>query len=565
VTVEVAPERHRLPAGVRLLLVGVAVALLAFVGVAADRYLETRPVVESPPGVPLTGPGRLAGLAMPAGAPGPGGNPGRRTLVLYNDGGPTPNLGHQYAIQAANLASRGGAWTMRPARLYQVGDVGGYQAVIYVGVDDRPLPPALLADLARAGGPVLWFGAGIRQLFGADADLAGRVGWSPGDGGAADVTGVQYQGRLLKRRAAGNDALVPISVADGRLAQVLGVARRADGSTLPWAVRSGSFTYVAEVPFSYAEPGDRYLAAADLILRAVAPDAPDRRRALIRLEDVGPNTDSQDLRKAVDYLSGRRAPFSIAVYPYYRDPYGAAHHGRPTGYRLIDKPKLVDTLKYATQHGGVILMHGYTHQYEDRRNPYTGTSGEDFEFYLAHVDAANNVQFDGPVPRDSENWATQRLSAGRGEFVRVGLPDPDVFEFPHYTASKASYRAVHAMFGVRYDQGSYFDGVCPNGDCGDGSAPAGEMFQQFFPYPVRDVYGSVVIPENLLSVSEAYNNNPAHSAADVVANAAAMTVVRDAVVSGFYHPYLGTKKLAEIVDGITALGYTFVSPYDVLR
>ncbi|HEX6870810.1 MAG TPA: DUF2334 domain-containing protein, partial [Micromonosporaceae bacterium] len=186
-------------------------------------------------------------------------------------------------------------------------------------------------------------------------------------------------------------------------------------------------------------------------------------------------------------------------------------------------------------------------------------------FYLAHVDNANNVQLDGPVPGDSLQWASHRMALSRGEFVRAGLPDPDIFEFPHYTAARPDYQAVNEMFGVRYDQGSYFDGLCPGGDCGRQARDAGEMFQQFFPYPVRDVYGSVVIPEDLGNISEAYNNNPARGPADILAAAAATTVVRDAVASAFYHPFLGTGQLAQVVDGIRALGYTFVSPYQMLE
>lgn len=52
---------------------------------------------------------------------------------------------------------------------------------------------------------------------------------------------------------------------------------------------------------------------------------------------------------------------------------------------------------------------------------------------------------------------------------------------------------------------------------------------------------------------------------DVLAAAEAMTVVRDGVASCFYHPYLGVEKLAQIVDGIRALGYTFVSPEELIR
>jgi uncharacterized protein YdaL len=480
-------------------------------------------------------------------------------LVLYNDGG----AGRQYAMQAANLASRGGSWQMRPIEQYRAGDLEHYQAMILITAGDRPVPPDLLNNMADSAVPVLWMGLGAEQLFASDASLQRRLGWSVGSP-ESGIAGVEYRGQLLKRRSEGNSTVARITLTNDRTAKVLGVARRADGTTTPWSVRSENLTYIGEIPFAFSGPGDRYLAATDLILEAIAPDTPERRRALIRIEDVGPNTNPNDIVAIADLLSERRVPFSLAVYPYYRDPHGSANRGRRTGYRLVDKPELVNALQYARQRGGIILMHGYSHQYEDSKNPYTGTSAEDYEFYRAHLDERNNVHLDGPVPEDSKNWVAQRLSTGRGEFTRVGLPDPDIFEFPHYTASAAGYRAVQEMFGVRYDQGTYFEGLCPAGNCADEGAPAGELFQQYFPYPVRDVYGSIVVPENLASIIQAFNNVPERTAEDVVANAEALTVVRGAVASAFYHPYLGVERLAQIIDGITALGYEFVSPYDVL-
>jgi hypothetical protein len=82
---------------------------------------------------------------------------------------------------------------------------------------------------------------------------------------------------------------------------------------------------------------------------------------------------------------------------------------------------------------------------------------------------------------------------------------------------------------------------------------------QYFPYPVRDVYGGAVIPETLGNVAPtAANQHGVRSAADIVAAARRQLVVRDGVASFFYHPYLGSAALKEIVPGIQALGYTFV-------
>ena len=78
------------------------------------------------------------------------------------------------------------------------------------------------------------------------------------------------------------------------------------------------------------------------------------------------------------------------------------------------------------------------------------------------------------------------------------------------------------------------------------------------------------MPENLGNEElDAFNTNPPRLPADVIANAQANLVVRDGFASFFWHPYLvsdpraGTAHLRQIVQGIKALGYTFVSASSV--
>ena len=112
-----------------------------------------------------------------------------------------------------------------------------------------------------------------------------------------------------------------------------------------------------------------------------------------------------------------------------------------------------------------------------------------------------------------------------------------------------------ALFGTRYDRGLYFPGLLTNT-----AADSTKMMGQFFPYSVRDVYGSAVIPENIGNIEpEAFNNHPARLPADLIATAQANLVVRDGTASFFYHPYLGTAYLKQTVEGIQGLGYTFVA------
>jgi uncharacterized protein YdaL len=486
-------------------------------------------------------------------APGAG---SAKTLVLYDTTSEYGWLGEVYATQTANLASHFGAWTAAPVAKYKAGDLNAYTAVIYVGSTyDEPLPAAFLTDVMATTKPVLWIYDNIWQLAAKDGFTA-KYGFASGVFDFADVAEVGYKGRTLTRSSDNKSGIMNLPVSDTAKVTTLATAVRADGTTFPWAVKSGNLTYVGEIPFSYVTHDDRYLILADLLFDTLATSTTaERHRALIRLEDVGPDADPADLKAIADYLAAEKVPFSVAVYPRYRDP------KNKQDYTLASKPQVVAALKYMQAKGGTLIMHGYTHQYGTVANPYDGVSANDFEFYTAHVDANDSVIYDGPVKEDSVTWATARMVSSGAVFLATGLGAPKIFEFPHYAASPADYQAVNSLFGKRYDRGLYFPGVLTGA-----KYDYARQFGQFFPYTVRDVYGSVVVPENIGNVEpEAFNNHPVRLPADLIASAKRNLVVRDGVASCFYHPYLGTDHLKDLVSGIKGLGYTFVSADTMLN
>lgn len=507
-----------------------------------------------------SGAGTLSTLATPttsarsgAGVPGA---PGAKALVLYDSTGAYAWLGEAYGTLTANLVSRFGSWTAHPVTSYTAGELSGYTAVVYLGSTyDEPLPVAFLDDVLAAKIPVVWAYDNIWQLTARQAGFEAERGFGWRQFDLATVGEVRYKGTSLTRDASNAAGIMDVSVTDPARASVLAQAVRADGTSFPWAVRSGNLTYVGEIPFSYMTHDDRYLAFCDLLFDALDPTAATRHQALVRIEDVGPDADPAELRAVADYLYSQRIPFTVAVYPRYRDPKGVNSGGKPEDYTLRQRPQVVSALKYLRSRGGTLLMHGYTHQYTNVANPYDGVSGNDFEFYAAHVDASDRVVYDGPVPGDSALWTSSRLTASSLEFLLAGLPQPTMFEFPHYAGSAVDYQVVASRFATRYDRGLYFPGALT------GAAPDySRMVGQFFPYPVRDVYGTAIVPENIGNVEPAaYNTHPARLPADLIASAQRNLVIRDGYASFFYHPFLGTSYLQQVVEGVRALGYTFVS------
>jgi uncharacterized protein YdaL len=491
------------------------------------------------------------GATVPAEA-----SPNVRALILYDVSGRWGRLGELYATLTANLAGHFGRWRAKPAAEYERGEIRRYTALLYIGSTfGERLPRAFLDDVLRTSRPVVWVGNNIAQLERRAGDFPARYGWRSLVLDRAPVSKVRYKGRSLTRWTRQSGGIMRYASVDRARVRVLADAVRANGSTFPWAVRSRNLTYVGEVPFQYTSETDRVLVFADLLFDALAPRTRERHRALVRLEDINPLSDPRQLRAAADYLHRKGVPFGFGVSPYYRDPQGREEG--PDDVRLRDAPEVVAALKYLVRKGGVLVGHGYTHQWDGGRNPYNGVTGDDVEFYRVTETPEGDVHQQGPLPSDdSVAWAESRIDAANREFAAAGLPAPRIFEFPHYAASVRGYRAAARRFAARWERSLYFAGLLR------GERVSYDRVEgQFFPYVVRDVYGSKVLPENLGSIAPStWHTYKARQPKDLVRAARANLVVRDGFAAFYFHPFLDLDYLKRTVEGIEAAGYRFVDP-----
>jgi uncharacterized protein YdaL len=313
---------------------------------------------------------------------------------------------------------------------------------------------------------------------------------------------------------------------------------------------------VAEIPFSYMSEEDRVLVFADLLFDALAPATAERHRAMVRLEDISAASDPAELRAAADFLRSEGIPFGFGVVPEYVDPHGAYNGGVSERVRLSQSPEVTAILKDLVARGGTLVMHGQTHQWATTINPYTAVTADDHEFYRVTENLDHTLNYIGPIPGDSLSWATNRLKTADNQFRQAGLPLPAIWEFPHYSGSVADQRAVSARFATRWERTLYFPGLLRGG-----AIDYTRIFGQLFPYVVRDVYGAKVLPENLGNIEPTtFYIYPARFPSDIIRAAEKNLVVRDGFASFYFHPFFDVSYLRETVNGIRALGYTFVSP-----
>ena len=472
------------------------------------------------------------------------------SLVLYDDGGIDPQGNELSATLLVNLISHFGDWTALSMSNYRSGMLAGYDAVFYLGAADAALPSSFLDEVTKTGQGVIWIGHGLDQVRARETALgSGFTGFTVQGTDTAALNMIHYRDTDLAANGNGGGGYARVEIDQPDAVTVLATANRSDGSTVPWAVRSGHLTFLADNPLiDLTRLDGRNLVLDDLLFDALDPGARTQHQALLRLEDVNPATDPAKLRAIVDYLYGEGVPFSIAVFPVYRDPNGVDGNGDVT-IELTERPALVSALAYATAHGGSLVLHGYTHQYQNKANPANGRSGDDAEFYLCHPDAAQGMQLDGHVPEDSPAWALGRVNRALAEMKAAEVPAPSMFEFPHYLGSATDYLAIGGKFTVLYQRTLYFPGLLLGQQVNDA-----RRIWQVLPYVVHDVYGNTIVPENMDYVSSDGTTIPR-----MLDQARSNLVVRDGVASFFYHPFLGVGQLPQLVDGLKSMGYTFVT------
>jgi uncharacterized protein YdaL len=514
---------------------------------------------------------------------------GPRLLALYDapSGTEWDKLGLAYAIMLRNLLGHFNAQVdLVPVQQYTPGKLDGYAATFYMGsAYDHPLPAAFLSDAATTGKTLVWFKYNIWQLawnpahsFTANRgiEFKGLRGLNATPTRANPTPGffetVKYKNLDLRkyytydatRNLVNSDPDIGwTAVVDAAKASVVvPVANPKTGESAPYVLRSGNFWYVADLPFSFIGPRDRYLVFSDLLHDMLGIEHAQNHRALVRLEDVGAMVSVKAMKDLSNYLATKKVPFSVAVIPRYVDGLGAYNGGVRQEVHLSQATNLRTALAYARGKGGEMVMHGFTHQYGTMKNPHTGVSGDDYEFW--------NIVDNKPFPEDSPSWVLGRLNQGLQDMRANGLA-PIAWEAPHYQTSAITARTAPQLFTTTYQRVVYYTADKPKFAAG-----IGKDFSvgQFYPYVIgKDHYGQAVLPENLGNIEYDISDidptsNYNYTADDLITNAKYAKVVRDGFASFFFHPFwlepkVGTPGLADFrktIEGITALGFKWVAP-----
>ncbi|EST54949.1 hypothetical protein T458_10620 [Brevibacillus panacihumi W25] len=309
----------------------------------------------------------------------------------------------------------------------------------------------------------------------------------------------------------------------------------------PLMMKHGNTAYFASTSFS--SPLSLFAAEAFHDVFGI-PHQPGH-LALLRLEDVHPQSDPKLVLEAGSYLADKGIPYVIALIPVY------TNSETKELVHLKDRPELVEVLRTLQRRGASITLHGYMHYYRDSE------TGEGSEFW----DMENNTpiskppedttpikeryewpsqeeyeQYQASLAQYEETYIKSRIESGIKELTELGLV-PVAFEAPHYNMSQSGYQITSRYFSyllgqVQFNQTDWHQMGAP----------------PFISKPAF-LHGMTLLPETV-GYYDPHSPTPMQ---DIRENAQQVRFVRDGVIGMFFHPYLGVEPLKELIAYVETL------------
>jgi len=567
--------------------------------------------------------------SSPQTAPGPTPTPEPKEAgcvqVFYDKSEEHGDLARSYALMILNLMGHFPHYQqiIGPMDRYKKGDLDKCKASFYIGLaKEAVLPKEFLKDYIATAKTVVWMGSNFWQLgqefektFGyRNYEITGldTINKTPAPGNKPSFfRDILYKGEVFSKynvwlkdnsgQLDGSFEMIKLTEKTSASAITLAEARHSFSKELiPWALQAGRKFYIAEIPLSYFHEADRYFVFADLLFDFLEEKPRhNARNAFIRLEDIGPMEDLKYLQEAMDIFTRNKVTPHFNLYPVFMDPLDTEPSLNGAGVlRMEDAPTFSAAIQNHIKSGAVIIWHGVTHQYSNVKNPWTGASGDDYEFWDATANA--------PVAEDSIDLVLNKMEDGFKSLKAQNI-EPKLWVIPHYEASALDNVIFGQLFSWMVSRGVYIDNMI-SGLKHDYDKPIGFSmaqsqkaaanrkefftgltvkanskirFGQIFPYELYgDLYRQHVIPEDLGNVEPELTEQVefTRTVDTILEDAKRNLVLRDVWASAFYHPFLlnpkmnkanqdpsKPKDLERLIKGLKALGYNFVNLEDWIK
>ncbi len=530
--------------------------------------------------------------------------------------------GRMYVIGLQNLLGHFPAIQqyIYPVETYQAGQFDRCEANIYIGsYFNNNLPDVFIRDFVTTKQNVAWLGYNIEQL-GSQAltDLwsVSLVSYQTTNWNKLDANGrpgiyndYLYKGETFERCSYPYPPkspefinhythdydialLKPLNASANKYVVAWGQFTL-DKKKTPYIIRNKNHWYVADNPFSFICDGDRYFIFADVLFDILnePPQNGGKKFAFVRYEDVSPRQRLTNITTIADIFHKLQVPYTIAIIPIYTDPLHIYQFG--SYIEIKDNPYFMEALKYSASKGASFIMHGVSHQHINSKNPFSGVTAEDFEFW-----DKNNER---PIKEDSVAYILNRLTYGYTLLANAHIK-VNGWMTAHYSASPLDNVILGQVFTWDVGRGNYFVSKVKNlqplldqltfdqagvsteinakrlsflKDLKVETLDPDSQLNQIFPYEIYgDYYGRRIIPEDMGNLQPFINNQviTTHSVADILRDAKRYRVLRDVWASYFIHDLMlnlqsehglaktegDTSQISYLIQTIKDYGYEYI-------
>ncbi|MFD1172681.1 DUF2334 domain-containing protein [Oceanobacillus picturae] len=252
-------------------------------------------------------------------------------------------------------------------------------------------------------------------------------------------------------------------------------------------------------------------------------DHQDSRQAYLRLEDIHPGVDAKKLERIGEFLKEENIPYLASISPVYINP------ETEEIYTLSDTPDVVKVLQGMQENGASFVLHGYADQYGEEE------TGSGFEFWDKEankpLEEHKKTAYSGTESFIKHATLREKLEAGIQELVDYKLL-PIAFEAPHYAMSQQGYETIAEYFSTYVGQVQLSD----------------KDWRMMTEAPVQTkpkfLHGMTLLPETIRYV----RYDEPDSITEMQEKMEDMQIVRDGVIGGFYHPFMGIEQLKKLVQ-----------------
>lgn len=376
---------------------------------------------------------------------------------------------------------------------YEQGDISKYDSVFIINIQNDIANNEFLEDLSKYENKIYWIGDKIQNYL----DYSNKY----------DIKYISQNNNITRLIYKENEIVIDVGYSFNIVessAKYSTIATMSDGyNSYPYIINEQNLYYI-----SRWDLGNGYI-LADSLNDFYYINKFNEGEIFVRIEDVHPFRDTEDLREVADYLYTENVPFIIALIPTYVD------HETKTINTLDMVPEFIETIQYMQAKGGTVILHGYTHQLGEEE-----ISGEGYEFW----DIENNV----PIDEDIETYIRDRVLSGLRLCIENGIY-PLGFEAPHYAMNIDGYKVLKKYF-------STYVGQFQNNNK--------KFATSTFPYIIRDSDTfNIFIPENLGYIDK----DDIFAVEKIKENFEKLSMVRGYTGGFFYHPYLDIDYLKECI------------------